>query len=99
MWRSTSDSPKRDPVSDSDSHIEDRLTSACGPAIAYNTGRTRSAVPSSSNFPASHLGLRKATRAVSRMYDDFLQDVGVNITQVSQLRPIRAEKEISVSTL
>jgi hypothetical protein len=56
MWRSTSGSPKRDPVSDSDSHIEDRLTSACGPAIAYNTGRTRSAVPSSSNFPASHLG-------------------------------------------
>jgi len=50
---------ERDPVSDSDSHIEDRLTSACGPAIAYNrrgTGRTRSAVPSSSNFPASHLG-------------------------------------------
>ena len=43
--------------------------------------------------------LRKATRAVSRMYDDFLQDVGVNITQFSQLRPIRAEKEISVSTL
>jgi hypothetical protein len=43
--------------------------------------------------------LRKATRAVSRMYDDFLRDVGVNITQFSQLRPIRAEKEISVSTL
>jgi hypothetical protein len=33
------------------------------------------------------------------MYDDFLRDVGVNITQFSQLRPIRAEKEISVSTL
>src|SRR5215471_9986342 len=35
------------------------LTSACRPAIAYSrvgTGRTPSAVPSSSNFPASHLG-------------------------------------------
>jgi hypothetical protein len=35
------------------------LTSACRPAIAYSrvgTGRTLSAVPSSSNFPASHLG-------------------------------------------
>jgi DNA-binding MarR family transcriptional regulator len=43
--------------------------------------------------------LRKATRAVSRMYDDFLRGAGVNITQFSQLRLIRAEKEISVSTL
>jgi DNA-binding MarR family transcriptional regulator len=43
--------------------------------------------------------LRKATRAVSRMYDDFLRDAGVNVTQFSQLRLIRAEKEISVSTL
>jgi hypothetical protein len=36
------------------------LTSACWPAIAYSrvgTGRTPSAVLSSSNFPASHLGL------------------------------------------
>jgi hypothetical protein len=35
------------------------LTSACQPAIAYSrvgTGRTPSAMPSSSNFPASHLG-------------------------------------------
>jgi hypothetical protein len=35
------------------------LTRACPPAIAYSrvdTGRTPSAVPSSSNFPASHLG-------------------------------------------
>jgi hypothetical protein len=35
------------------------LTNACRPAIAYSrvgTGRTPSAVPSSSNFPASHLG-------------------------------------------
>jgi hypothetical protein len=35
------------------------LTSACRLAIAYNrvgTGQTPSAVPSSSNFPASHLG-------------------------------------------
>jgi DNA-binding MarR family transcriptional regulator len=43
--------------------------------------------------------LRKATRAVSRMYDDFLRDAGVNITQFSQLRLIHAEKDISVSTL
>jgi DNA-binding MarR family transcriptional regulator len=43
--------------------------------------------------------LRKATRAVSRMYDDFLRDTGINITQFSMLRLIRAEKEISVSTL
>src|SRR5262249_46934359 len=35
------------------------LTSACRPATAYSrvgTDRTPSAVPSSSNFPASHLG-------------------------------------------
>src|SRR5262249_54342959 len=34
------------------------FTSACRPAIAYSrlgTGRTPSAMPSSSNFPASHL--------------------------------------------
>jgi DNA-binding MarR family transcriptional regulator len=43
--------------------------------------------------------LRKATRAVSRMYDDFLRDVGVNITQFSLLRLIRTEKELSISTL
>jgi DNA-binding MarR family transcriptional regulator len=43
--------------------------------------------------------LRKAARAVSRMYDDFLRDAGVNITQFAQLRLIRTEKEISVSTL
>jgi hypothetical protein len=38
---------------------EAALTSACRPAIAYSrvdTGWTPSAVPSSSNFPASHLG-------------------------------------------
>ena len=43
--------------------------------------------------------LRKATRAVSRMYDDFLRDAGVNVTQFSLLRLIRTEKEISVSML
>jgi DNA-binding MarR family transcriptional regulator len=43
--------------------------------------------------------LRKATRAVSRMYDDFLRDAGVNVTQFSLLRVIRREKEISISTL
>ena len=43
--------------------------------------------------------LRKATRAISRMYDDFLRDAGVNVTQFSLLRLIRTEKEISVSTL
>jgi len=43
--------------------------------------------------------LRKAARAVSRMYDDFLRDAGVTVTQFSLLRLIRTEKEISVSTL
>jgi len=43
--------------------------------------------------------LRKAMRAVSRMYDDFLRDAGLNITQLSMLRLIRAGKELSVSTL
>src|SRR5260370_4091949 len=43
--------------------------------------------------------LRKAARAISRMYDDFLRDAGVNITQFAQLRLIGTEKEISVSTL
>ena len=43
--------------------------------------------------------LRKATRAVSRMYDDFLRDEGLNITQFSLLRLIHTEKELSISTL
>jgi DNA-binding MarR family transcriptional regulator len=43
--------------------------------------------------------LRKATRAVSRMYDDFLRDDGLNITQFSLLRLTRTEKELSISTL
>jgi len=43
--------------------------------------------------------LRKATRAVSRMYDDFLRDEGLNITQFSLLRLIHMEKELSISTL
>jgi DNA-binding MarR family transcriptional regulator len=43
--------------------------------------------------------LRKATRAVSRMYDDFLRDEGLNITQFSVLRVIYTQKELSISTL
>src|SRR6266436_9073049 len=43
--------------------------------------------------------LRRATRAVSRMYDDFLRDAGLNITQFSLLNLICAEKELSISTL
>src|ERR1700745_1620768 len=43
--------------------------------------------------------LRRATRAVSRMYDDFLRDAGLNITQRSRLRLICVEKELSISTL
>jgi DNA-binding MarR family transcriptional regulator len=43
--------------------------------------------------------LRRATRAVSRMYDDFLRDAGLNITQFSLLRVIGSEKELSISTL
>ena len=43
--------------------------------------------------------LRRATRAVSRMYDDFLRDAGLNITQFALLRLICAEKELSISTL
>jgi DNA-binding MarR family transcriptional regulator len=43
--------------------------------------------------------LRRATRAVSRMYDEFLRDAGLNITQFSMLRLICAEKKLSISTL
>ena len=43
--------------------------------------------------------LRRATRAVSRMYDDFLRDAGLNITQFSLLRLICAENDLSISTL
>src|SRR5262245_50604027 len=43
--------------------------------------------------------LRRATRAVSRMYDDFLRDAGLNVTQFSLLRLIGAEQELSISTL
>ena len=43
--------------------------------------------------------LRRATRAISRMYDDFLRDAGLNITQFSLLRLICVEKDLSISTL
>jgi DNA-binding MarR family transcriptional regulator len=43
--------------------------------------------------------LRRATRAISRMYDDFLRDAGLNIAQFSLLRVICANKELSISTL
>lgn len=43
--------------------------------------------------------LRKATRAVSRMYDEFLRGARMNVTQFSLLRLIRTQKELSVSTL
>jgi DNA-binding MarR family transcriptional regulator len=43
--------------------------------------------------------LRKATRAVSRLYDDRLRPLGLNITQYSLLRVIESEPQISVSTL
>ena len=43
--------------------------------------------------------LRKATRAVSRLYDDHLRSCGLNITQYSMLRMIEFGQQISVSTL
>jgi DNA-binding MarR family transcriptional regulator len=43
--------------------------------------------------------LRKATRAVSRLYDDCLRPLGLNITQYSLLRVIENTPQISVSTL
>jgi len=43
--------------------------------------------------------LRKATRAVSRLYDDCLRPLGLNITQYSLLRVIESEPQITVSTL
>ena len=43
--------------------------------------------------------LRKATRAVSRLYDDCLRPLGLNITQYSLLRVIETGPQISVSTL
>ena len=38
--------------------------------------------------------LRRTTRAVSRMYDNFLRDAGLNITQFSLLRLICVEKDL-----
>ena len=43
--------------------------------------------------------LRKATRTVTRMYEDFLRDEELSVTQFSLLSVIRAGKELSVSTL
>jgi DNA-binding MarR family transcriptional regulator len=43
--------------------------------------------------------LRKATRAVSRFYDDCLRSLDLNITQYSLLRVIEGTPQISVSTL
>ena len=49
--------------------------------------------------PVRWVDLRNATRAVSRMYEDFLRDEGLNGTQFSLLSLIRAGKELSISTL
>ena len=43
--------------------------------------------------------LRKATRTVTRMYEDFLRDEGLSVTQFSLLSVIRAGKALSVSML
>ena len=43
--------------------------------------------------------LRKATRAASRLYDDCLRPLGLNITQFSLLRVIEGSPQISVSTI
>ena len=43
--------------------------------------------------------LRKATRAVSRLYDDCLRPLDLNVTQYSLLRMIETAQQISVSTL
>ena len=43
--------------------------------------------------------LRKATRAVSRFYDDCLRSLDLNITQYSLLRVIEGTPQIAVSTL
>jgi len=43
--------------------------------------------------------LRRATRAVSRLYDDCLRASGLNITQYSMLRMIEFGQQVSVSTL
>jgi DNA-binding MarR family transcriptional regulator len=45
------------------------------------------------------LDLRKATRAVSRLYDDYLRPLGLNTTQYSLLRVIESEPQISISTI
>lgn len=43
--------------------------------------------------------LRKASRAVSRLYDECLRASGLNITKYSMLRMIEVQQQISVSTL
>src|SRR5262249_16372650 len=43
--------------------------------------------------------VRNGTGGVSRMYEDFLRDEGLNGTQFSLLSLIRAGKELSISTL
>jgi DNA-binding MarR family transcriptional regulator len=43
--------------------------------------------------------LRRATRAVSRLYDDRFRTCGLNITQYSMLRMIEFGQQISVSSL
>jgi hypothetical protein len=63
------------------------LTRACPPAIAYNrvdTGRTPSAVPSSSNFLASHSGLEHVL--IAQSYRAFL-DLQRSCASASRLLP------------
>jgi DNA-binding MarR family transcriptional regulator len=45
-------------------------------------------VATASDLPCACTALRKATRAVSRIYDDALATVGMNITQFAILRVI-----------
>jgi DNA-binding MarR family transcriptional regulator len=47
----------------------------------------------------AYFDLRRASRALSRFYDDFMRDIPIKGTQFSFLRMIMMEKELTLSTL
>lgn len=47
----------------------------------------------------AYFDLRRASRALSRFYDDFMRDTPIKGTQFSFLRMILVEKELTLSTL
>jgi len=61
---------------------------------------TRPAPPSTASLPACACGrLRRATRALTQLYDDLLEPAGLRLTQFSLLRTLMREGTVRITDL